>query len=295
MADVGLSERSLQRPLQPSLQEAVAAAFAGLAPKQQRVARFMAANEALIAFTSANEVARRLEVDPATVVRLARALGYAGYPDLQRQIRARIPHHYPSIDATDADAAGISPLERAIAQGQGNLQLTLDATTAEQIAQVAELLAQARRVLVFGSGVASGLVVFLASSLQTLGIAADGEIGEGLGVVQRIALLDERDLAIGVGFYRYVRGTVRALAEAHGAGVPCVAITDSPLSPLAGSVGITLCAPVESISHRVSLVGPCALADALIATYTARFPEAVAASLKRLDARYRAAGLLVNN
>jgi DNA-binding MurR/RpiR family transcriptional regulator len=278
-----------------TLQEAVTAAFAGLAPKQQRVARFMAANEALIAFTSANEVARRLDVDPATVVRLARALGYAGYPDLQRQIRARIPHHYPSIDATDGDGSGTTPLERAVAQGQGHLQQTLDTTSAEQVVQVVELLARARRVLVFGSGVASGLVMFLASSLQTLGIAADGEIGEGLGVTQHFALLDERDLAIGVGFYRYVRQTVRALADAREAGVPCVAFTDSPLSPLAAVTSTVLCAPVESISHRVSLVGPCALADALIATYTARYPEAVAASLKRLDARYKAAGLLVNN
>jgi DNA-binding MurR/RpiR family transcriptional regulator len=171
----------------------------------------MAANEALIAFTSAKEVARRLDVDPATVVRLARALGYAGYPDLQRQIRARIPHHYPSIDATDGDAGGTSPLERAVAQGEGNLQQTLDTTSAEQVDRVVDLLAQARRVLVFGSGVASGRVVFLASSLQTLGVAADGEVGEGLGVTQQLALLDERDLAIGVGFYRYVRQTVPAL------------------------------------------------------------------------------------
>jgi DNA-binding MurR/RpiR family transcriptional regulator len=278
-----------------TLQDAVTAAFAGLAPKQQRVARFISANEALIAFTSAAEIARRLDVDPATVVRLARALGFKGYPDLQHQIRIRIPHHYPSIEAASSDDADTSPLERAIAQGQGNLQMTLDVTTAEQVDRVVEMIAQARRVFVFGSGVASGLVVFLASSLQTLGISADGEIAEGLNVTQALALLDECDLAIGVGFYRYVRQTVRALTDAHDAGVPTVAITDSPLSPLASAAAFTLCAPVESISHRVSLVGPCALADALIATFAARFPDQVAASLRRLDARYREAGLLVNN
>ncbi|MCC6174548.1 MAG: MurR/RpiR family transcriptional regulator [Chloroflexi bacterium] len=277
------------------LQGAVGVAFAGLAPKQQRVARFMAANEALIAFTSASEVARRLGVDPATVVRLARALGFKGYPDLQRQIRARIPHHYPSLEARSDDAGETSLLERAIAQGQRNLGMTLEGTTTAQIDEVVERLAQARRVVVFGSGVASGLVQFLASSLTTIGVAAEGEIAEGLSVVQRLAQLDGRDLAIGVGFYRYVRQTVRALAEARDAGVPCVAITDSPLSPLAPAADVILCAPVESISHRVSLVGPCALADTLIAAYADRFPDAVAASLRRLDERYRAAGLLANS
>lgn len=278
-----------------TLQDAVTAAFTALAPKQQRVARFMAANEALIAFTSAAEIARRLNVDPATVVRLTRALGYKGYPDLQRQIRTRIPHHYPSVEAASNDDTVGSPLERAIAQGQGNLQMTLDVTSADQVGHVVEMIAQARRVFVFGSGVASGLVVFLASSLQTLGVPAEGEIAEGLNVTRALALLDGRDLAMGVGFYRYVRQTVRALTDAHEAGMRTVAITDSPLSPLASAAAVTLCAPVESISHRVSLVGPCALVDALIAAYAVRFPEQVAASLRRLDARYRAAGLLVNN
>ncbi len=277
-----------------TLHDVVSAAFPTLAPKQQRVARFMAANEALIAFTSAAEVARRLEVDPATVVRLARALGYEGYPDLQRHIRARIPHHYPSIAAAggepDWDAA--SPHERAIVQGQRNLAQTLDVTPSAQVEADVEMIARARRVLIFGSGVASGVVVFLASSLQTLGVAAQDEPAEGLRVAQSLALLDERDLAIGVGFYRYVRQTVRALAQAREAGVPCVAFTDSPLSPLVAHASVTLCAAVESASHRVSLVGPCALADSLIATYAARYPEAVAASLRRLDSRFRAANLL---
>ena len=279
------------------MQEVVSAAFAGLAPKQQRVARFMASNEALIAFTSAAEVARRLEVDPATVVRLARALGYEGYPDLQRHIRVRIPHHYPSIEAAGdgLDDEAATPHERAIMQGQRNLLQTLDVTTADQIDAVVQMIAQARRVLIFGSGVASGLVVFLASSLQTMGVAAQDETAEGLRVAQALALLDERDLVIGVGFYRYVRQTVRALAQAQESGVPCVAITDSPLSPLAADGRITLCAAVESISHRVSLVGPSALADSLIASYAARYPEAVAASLRRLDRRFRAANLLEHN
>lgn len=280
-----------------TFQDTVAVAFSSLAPKQQRVARFMAANEALIAFTSAAEVARRLEVDPATVVRLARALGYEGYPDLQRHIRTQIPHHYPSMATAShtLDEAAASPLEQAVALGQRNVRQTLDVTTDEQVRSVVEMIGQARRVLVFGSGVASGLVIFLASSLQTMGVAAEGDPAEGLGVVQRLALLDSRDLAIGIGFYRYVRHTVRALTHAHERGVPSVAVTDSPLSPLAAAADVTLCAPVESASHRVSLVGPCALADGLIATYAARFPEAVAASLHRLDALYRTDNLLVKS
>ncbi len=60
----------------------------------------------------------------------------------------------------------------AIAERDGSLHAFLSVTKDE-------MLAQARRILVFGSGVASGLVMFLTSSLQTLGLPVDGEIGEG--------------------------------------------------------------------------------------------------------------------
>src|SRR4051812_39699929 len=82
-----------------SLQDLVAEAFPRLSPKQQRVARFLAATEPLAAFPPATELAARLRVDPATVVRLTKSLGFLGYPDLQRHLRARFPHHYPTVPA----------------------------------------------------------------------------------------------------------------------------------------------------------------------------------------------------
>src|SRR5204863_4760135 len=80
-----------------SLQDVVTEAFARLSPKQQRVARFLAVNAEVAAFTPATDIAARLRVDPATVVRLAKSLGFQGYPDLQRHLRARFPHHYPAF------------------------------------------------------------------------------------------------------------------------------------------------------------------------------------------------------
>lgn len=279
-----------------SLQDVVVEAFPRLSPKQQRVARFLASNEALVAFTPASDLAVRLEVDPATVVRTTKALGYRGYPDLQRQLRARFPHHYPAFDgSTAAEANGSgepSLVRRAFAQDHENLRAGLESLDEQAFAAAVEMIGRARRILVFGGGVAAGVVAFLGSSLLTMGFPVELAASDGLPLVQRLAQLRPGDLAFGIGFYRYVGQTVAVLERARALGVPRVVLTDSPLSPLAPLADQALCAPVESISHRVSLVAPLAVANALVAACAVRHHEQVAAALERLDREYRAAGLL---
>jgi DNA-binding MurR/RpiR family transcriptional regulator len=275
------------------LQARIAAAFPSLAPKQQRVARFMATNEALTAFTSATELAGRVGVDPATVVRFAQTLGFAGYPDLQRHLRARFPHHDPSFpERVEENHGSPSILRRAFAQDHENLRAGLELVDERAFEASVEAIGRAPRIVIFGSGVAIGLVMFLATSLRTMGFPVEPTVDDGPPLHQALARLDRDDLVIGLAFYRYVGQTVSAFERAGALGADRIAITDSPLSPLARLAEHVLCAPVESISHRVSLVAPLAVANALIAACSARHPERVAAMLRRLDDEYRVAGLL---
>jgi DNA-binding MurR/RpiR family transcriptional regulator len=281
-----------------SLQDVVAEAFPRLSPKQQAVARFLAANEGVAAFTPASEVAARLRVDPATVVRLAKSLGFQGYPDLQRHLRARFPHHYPAFSGAapgpeHADGQ-LGLVARAFAQDHENLRQGLEQLDQAAFNGAVEAIGRARRILLFGGGVAAGVVAFLGSSLRTMGFPIEQPTSDGLPLIQELVLLQPDDLAFGVGFYRYVGLTVRVLERTKALGVPRIVLTDSTLSPLVPLADYTLCAPVESISHRVSLVAPMAVADALVAACAARHPDLVAATLRRLDEEYRAAGLLTH-
>ncbi|MBV8717362.1 MAG: MurR/RpiR family transcriptional regulator [Chloroflexi bacterium] len=275
-----------------SLQDVVNHMFEQLSPKQQRVARFLAANEVMVAFTPASELALRLEVDPATVVRLARSLGFQGYPDLQRHLRARFPHHYPALADSRLEASDSGLVARAFAQDHENLRAGQESLDSDAFDQSVELIGRAERILLFGGGVATGLVYFLGSSLRTMGFPVHYAATDGIPVVQELISLTPRDLAFGIGFYRYVGQTVRILERARALGVPRVALTDSPLSPLVRLADYPMCAPVESVSHRVSLVAPMAVANALVAACATRYSRKVGEALKRLDEEYRAAGLL---
>ena len=56
-------------------------------PAQKSLARYLIDHLAELPLVSAHEVAHAAHCSPATVVRFAQALGYAGYPEMQRTIR----------------------------------------------------------------------------------------------------------------------------------------------------------------------------------------------------------------
>src|SRR5881394_2316464 len=61
-----------------------------LSPQLRRAARFLGRHPELVAMHSLRGLAERAGVAPASFVRLAKALGFAGYPDLRRALVGRM-------------------------------------------------------------------------------------------------------------------------------------------------------------------------------------------------------------
>src|ERR1700682_3282948 len=72
--------------LTTSLAERVATRLTELSPAEARVAAFISEHAEDVAFLSVNDLARQLQSSDATIVRTAPALGYAGFPDLRREL-----------------------------------------------------------------------------------------------------------------------------------------------------------------------------------------------------------------
>lgn len=274
---------------------ALEASFAGLPPKQRRAARFILGDEAAAAFLSANELADRVGVDPATIVRLCQRLGYSGYPHLQEAVRRRLPRYRSFVEKLDrarADLAPGSALARSLDQDRENLVRAAESVGAAAFEAMVRALLDARRTVLAGGGVARPVVLFLASSLRMMGFDVRDTTAGSTTLAQELALMDGRDLLLAVGFYRYLRETVDALEAARERGARCAAITDSPVSPLVALADPAICVPVDSTSHRISLVASMAVANALVAALTAAARSRVATALRRVNEQYRRARLV---
>ena len=199
-----------------------------------------------IAFGSAASIAARAHVQPSTLVRLAQALGYAGFSELQRVFRSRLRDRWPdyperlrAITPAAPDVSGPSEfLAGFIDAAQASLtqlQRGLDIPTLER---AVARLAAAQTIYVVGQRRAFPVAVYIAYALSKLGIRATLVDNVGSLGPEQAAGAGPVDAMLAVSFAPYTPTTIELCEAAHGRGVPIVAITDSAFSPLIPTAAI---------------------------------------------------------
>lgn len=242
------------------------AGLPSLSKKQRAVVSFIEHNPQFAAFATSSELAQRVNVHPATVVRLAQQLGYAGYPEFQEAIRHR---YLASLDAVGvmqirSHGRGGAPSLASIDQDIRNLTATRSACDADLLHEVALLILNARSTLFIGNGSHGGLGLIFAHLGQFMGLPVEAEIRGGVSLGPRLARLGPDDVVIGTTAW-WVVGEVRdAFAAARENGAMTIAIVDSLTSPLVEVASHVLLAPTESSSFFQSMCGPLAVLNALL-------------------------------
>ena len=268
-----------------------------LSEKQTRLLNFILDNLSYVAFASAGEVGRKAGVSAATVVRLCQALGYKGYADFQKHVRETFPSYTAAIERVEtievADAASL--VERVFSLNVHNLSETAQRISQEELEAVVEAIYKARSILVYGAGLSASLSLFLAQSLKILGFPAHTLLSGGLDVALEGAFLDSVDLVIGISFWRYVKDTAQLLRRAKQVGASTIAITDSPVSPIARLADHKFIVITESVSHSISLTAAMSVLDLLIAALLYRDAKRCTEALRRVNSSYEESGSLIMN
>jgi DNA-binding MurR/RpiR family transcriptional regulator len=237
-----------------------------LSPKQQRIARFVAENPSVAAFSTVSELAVQAGTSAATVVRFAQALGFSGYDEFQQNIR----HGYlrtlrPLETLAVRSNASANAFEAQLMQDIDNLRMTLGSLHIDELQAVVARIARAHHILIISSGSYSSVGVVLGHLLGYMGYHANCEDRGGAQITAALTPLTPDDLLIGVSFWKGVRETTRALQWASQRGIPTVAITDTVYSPLARHATHRLVFPTESTSFFQSMVAPLSIVYGLIA------------------------------
>jgi DNA-binding MurR/RpiR family transcriptional regulator len=279
------------------LEGRIAAAFDQLSPKQQSLARLILDNRYFASFASAAEIGEKVEASAATVVRLCQALGYQGLPDLQEAIRNDLPSYLTAVERLE-QRLSVLPVngeipQRTFATDVQNLNRTSNAVALATFDHVVHLLATAREVLVVATGVAAAPAMFLAYSLQVVGLRAhavlDGDVALGVNT----AHIGPGDVMVGISVWRYIRSTVEAIEGAKANGACTVAITDSVVSPLARAAEFAFEVATDGVAHSLSVTAMMSLINALVAGVSLGDPQRTSQALQRVDRQFLERNLLI--
>jgi DNA-binding MurR/RpiR family transcriptional regulator len=219
-------------------------------------------------FLSSRELAKRYDVDAATIVRAIQALGYGKFAEFVADLRSHfIMRITPYTALKAASQQRRSPADRirhGVEMDLRNLQSLRTGLDPERIIALSRLVKRARRIMVVGIDLAASLSWHLAYGLVHLGFPAEAPVGGTGNVQRRVRTLTSKDLVIAISFGQCLRETVEAALRAKKQGVPTFGITDSERTPIARVCDNFCLASVASPSFGSSYVGPMSVVGAIL-------------------------------
>jgi DNA-binding MurR/RpiR family transcriptional regulator len=242
-------------------------------------------------FLSSRELARRYNVDAATVVRTIQALGYERFADFAADLREHFVRQitpYTVLKAASQEKRSVGGhVDEGLERDRENLSVLRSSLDRDRVVELATQIHRARRILVVGVDLAASLAWFLAYGLMPLGFAAEAPAGSAGNLQHKIDLLTDKDLLIAISFGRCLRDTVHAVLRARERGIPTFGITDGSTTPIAMHCDGYLLAPITSPSITGSYVAPMALINAITLACTHLRPRRALAILGRTEEEYR--------
>lgn len=261
-----------------------------LGPTRQQLIRDILENCEETCFLSSRELAKRYNVDAATVVRTAQALGYKGFADfavdLRRHFVSRITPYTVLKAATEEKRSVADHINHCLDKALDNLNALDSDLDRNRVIELARLINRSRRILIVGADLAASLAYYLAYALVALGFDAEAPVGSEGSLQHKVKGLTAKDMLIAISFGQCLRVTVEAAQRASKQGVATFGITDSDTTPIARYCDSYLVASTASPSFLSSYVAPMALINAILVACAHINPKRSLTQLKPTDKEY---------
>ena len=256
-----------------------------LSKSHRRIAECIVSHYDKAAFMTASRLGEYVGVSASTVVRFASALGYEGYPQLQKALQELIRHRLTASQRFEmtSDMDQTQVLSKVLKADMQNIRVTIDELDVNLFENVVEQILNARHIYVLGLRASAPLAQFLSHYLNFIFSNVQLVTSGVSDVFEQLSRIGEDDLLIGISFPRYSTRTYEAMQFARNQGATLVAITDGPLSPLHAVSSLCLTAKSDMASFVDSLAAPLSLINALIVALGLRRRQQVAAHFEQLE------------
>lgn len=262
-----------------------------LTPTERRIAAAVLDDPSLLAFGTVADLARRVDTSRPSIVRFAVKLGFDGYTDLQESVQEALSHRLfrPSDrirhDGDPTTAASRAALTDAVTG-------VFDAMEGDALNELGEPIAEAGAVWVISGETSRAGANAFASGLSI--VRANVKLVDEHSVGTDLAGAHTADVAVVFDFYRYRQSSVDTTRAFADASVKIIAITDSPLSPLAQLTDTWLGINVPAVGPFDSSIPAVAAAELLVAHVARRLHTEATERIDRTEAMWAATGTFMS-
>lgn len=260
-----------------------------MSPAEQRVAQFFRGNREEVLIASAAALAKRAGTSDATVIRTAKALGFAGMDELRRTLAEELRENLSPAsrlartlgevgdDLAAAFEVTLDIHRKALDDLRRDIAPTLFGAAVQR-------LVDARRVMSFGIGPSSAMADYFTIQLGRFGIEAMSATHTGLLLADDLQKLRTDDLLVMFAYGRVYRELGALVDQAERCGITTLLFTDTLAAKLGDRIDLIL--PVargraDMLSMHTATLG---LIEALLVGIAAKRPAETMANLKSLNA-----------
>ena len=256
-----------------------------LSKSYRAIASFIEEHYDRVPAMTATALAREVGVSESTVVRFANALGYEGYPTLQKALQYQVRKRLTTDErfSLGSELPQENVLTTVLKEDMRNIRQTVDHIDRDAFSQTVDAILNARHIYILGLRSAAPLAQFMTYYLNFI-FENVAQVSTGLAdVFEGLLRIQPEDVLIGISFPRYSTRTVEAMRFAHSTGARVIAITDSVHSPLNNEADLCLTASTNMPSFVDSLAAPLSLIYALIVALSLKKRDELHHHLNRLE------------
>lgn len=248
-----------------------------LSKNQRRVADFVLHHYQSAAFMTASQLAKALGVSEPTVVRFAQSLGYRGYAEFIKDLEKIIRSELTATDrfklSIHEGRKGIPGPHEVISKEIENLQHLLENFPTEEVYKTVKEIKLAKNIIIIGlrgsTHLAQYFGYFLKKVKRPIHIITSGSSTDFDDLMD----ITPQTLIIAIAFPRYPKMTVDLTQYAREKGAKIIAITDTPLSPIANLSHIPLLVPIGLITLFDCYSAPLCLINIIITEVSKQDPK----------------------
>lgn len=224
---------------------------------------------ASVAFMSAESLGSEAGVHAATVVRLAKKLGFDGYPAMREAIQDTVKQAFVPADRM-VRSLGESPdgsvLGTVVGEEVRRLQQLPAYVADSDLEDAARHLVNARRVLIHAHGHSSALGDLLVRRLRRSGLIVEHTEASGRDIAESLVSLGSEDVVLGFALRSVPKTLGPLLDHAAAVGASSIVIADTTGPTLRPRPDVLLAAPRGEQDRFLTLAIPMAICDALVLT-----------------------------
>lgn len=240
---------------------------------QKEVAHYILEKTDSFVFSSLDKIASEIGVSTTTIIRFAKCLGFAGYSEMQEQIRRQVM--YKKSLPNRLNIEGRPKKEDVFAKQVfendiKNIQETLHGLNIEQMEAAVDLIVDAKNIYVFGLRGAFSLAHSMALTLGE--IKRNVRLISGIGMVypEEVLGVENGDVCLIYAFPRYLRMVMDMVRWMKERDVKIIMITNQAYQKMEVTVDIVLPCFVEGYSFKSSMAAPMVLNNYIIMSVAAR-------------------------